>query len=96
MEAVSSATVIQVIAAVTHSDASTLCESTDLYTDLDLDSLGALEVLVELEDTFGVDISNVAARQIRTIGDLITLLNRTLSAATGSLSPHANSNRSGS
>ena len=71
---VSVAAVIRVIAEIAGRDPGSLTEHTNLYTELDLDSLGELEVLVALEDCFDVDISTRDSQRIKTVGDLTALL----------------------
>ena len=43
----------------------------DLRTDIELDSAQTLELLCEIEDTFGVDIDEVAAAKVQTVKDLL-------------------------
>ena len=44
----------------------------DLYTDLGLDSLRAIEMLLEIEQTLGVNIPDVEAAKLQTVGDVLT------------------------
>jgi acyl carrier protein len=44
--------------------------------DLDVDSLTMVEVLVYLEDTFGVKIEEEDARSLRTVGDMVEYLDK--------------------
>ena len=39
--------------------------------DLDVDSLGVVELLMALEDNFGVKIPDEEAEQIKTVGDAV-------------------------
>ncbi len=49
-----------------------LSENTNLIEDLSIDSVDVVELVVELEDEFGLDeIPEEELRQIRTIGDLV-------------------------
>ena len=43
----------------------------DLRTDIELDSAQTLELLCDIEDTFGIDIDEVAAAKVKTVGDLL-------------------------
>ena len=42
--------------------------------DLDVDSLGVVELLMAMEDEFGVEISDEEAEQITTVGEAATLV----------------------
>ncbi|OLT23749.1 acyl carrier protein [Pseudonocardia sp. CNS-139] len=44
--------------------------------DLDVDSLTMVEVLVDLEDRFGVKIEEDDARSLRTVGDMVAYLDK--------------------
>ncbi len=80
MKAVSIQAVVDVVAEVNGCEPAALADSTDLFTDLGMDSLAALELLVALEDRFDVDIDTDDAQRIRTIGDIVELLAELLSA----------------
>ncbi|MFZ9704347.1 MAG: acyl carrier protein [Bacilli bacterium] len=49
-------------------------ESTRLREDLNVDSLDAVELIMELEDTFNVKIADDEAQKLKTIGDIVTFL----------------------
>lgn len=53
----------------------------DLVTDLELDSVGLLTLVVGLEDHFRVALREEDASAVRTIGDLATLVIRRLEEA---------------
>lgn len=72
--------VVAVVAQVTGRDAAVLSSSTDLYADLKLDSLDALELLVALEDEFGIDIGTDEAQALHTVADVVSLLRQRLAA----------------
>ncbi|MDI1478083.1 phosphopantetheine-binding protein [Polyangium sp. y55x31] len=44
----------------------------EIVADLGIDSLGVMEVLADLEDTFKLTIPDEALREINTIGDVAT------------------------
>jgi acyl carrier protein len=44
--------------------------------DLGADSLDAVELIMAIEDEFGVSVSDEAAQNIRTVGDIVELLNK--------------------
>lgn len=45
-----------------------------LSEDLGADSLDAVELIMALEDEFGVQVENEDAQNIRTVGDIVKLL----------------------
>ncbi len=46
--------------------------------DLDVDSLGVVELLMALEDEFGVEIPDEEAEQITTVGEAASLIHQKL------------------
>jgi acyl carrier protein len=46
--------------------------------DLDVDSLGVVELLMALEDNFGVKIPDEEAEQITTVGEAVDLVEKKL------------------
>jgi acyl carrier protein len=48
--------------------------------DLDVDSLGVVELLMALEDNFGVKIPDEEAEQITTVGEAVDLVEQKLNA----------------
>jgi acyl carrier protein len=48
--------------------------NTRLREDLNVDSLDAVELIMELEDTFTVKISDDEAQKLKTIGDIVTFI----------------------
>ena len=61
----------RVLAKLSGRDAATLAPEMDLVADLGIDSPKALELLVELEDALGVEISDEAAARMETVGDVL-------------------------
>jgi acyl carrier protein len=47
---------------------------TRLREDLNVDSLDAVELIMELEDSFKIKISDDEAQQLKTIGDIVNFL----------------------
>lgn len=45
--------------------------STSLINDLDADSLDAVEIIMAIEDEFGVEIPDEEAENLKTIADLV-------------------------
>ncbi|MDX6632401.1 MAG: acyl carrier protein [Solirubrobacterales bacterium] len=52
-------------------DAAEIAESTRFKEDLDADSLDLYELVMELEDGYGISISEEDAARIKTVGDAI-------------------------
>jgi acyl carrier protein len=52
-------------------DADTLTMDTDMARDLSADSLDVVEVLMSIEDEFGVEIPDEEIENIKTIGNLV-------------------------
>ena len=48
-----------------------ISESTRLREDLDADSLDLYELVMELEDTYGISVSEEEAAEIETVGDAV-------------------------
>ena len=48
--------------------------ATRLREDLNVDSLDAVELIMELEDTFNVKISDDEAQKLKTIGDIVSFI----------------------
>ena len=66
--------IIRIVAGVARTDTGTITLDTDLITDLGVDSASALVLLVELEDEFDVTLSDRAAANLRTVGDIVRYL----------------------
>ena len=69
-------TVYDIVAMVLRCDATTLSPATHLFADLHVDSLSALEILIELEDAFAIEIGTDDAKTMRTHGDVAALVSR--------------------
>ena len=54
-----------------------------LFEDLDLDSIDAVDMFVELHEVTGRRIDPQAARNIRTVQDIVTLVEAELAADSG-------------
>lgn len=57
-------------------DAGKVVEGASFITDLGADSLEAVEVIMTLEESFGVEINDEAARKIETVGDAINFIKK--------------------
>jgi len=63
--------VIRVVSEQLSVDSSELSRETSFINDLNADSLDTVELVMELEDQFGVSIPDEDAEKIQTIGDAI-------------------------
>ena len=52
-------------------DAAEIAEATRFKEDLDADSLDLYELVMELEDTYGISVSEEQAAKIATVGDAV-------------------------
>ena len=66
--------VLAVIATLCGRDADSLKADDDLIVDLDIDSPKALELLVELEDLLGLEISDEQAAGMESVGDILAFV----------------------
>ncbi len=51
-------------------DMSTIKPETSIMNDLEADSLDAVEIVMAIEDEFGIEISDEDAEQFKNIGDI--------------------------
>jgi acyl carrier protein len=58
-----------------------ISEGTRLREDLDADSLDLYELVMELEDTYGLSVSEEEAAEIETVGDAVDFVAGRLGAA---------------
>ncbi len=59
-------------------DADTITPDKSFVNDLGADSLDTVEIIMELENNFGISIAEADAEKIKTVGDAITYLENTL------------------
>lgn len=62
---------LEILAAVTERPVETLKLEQELKGDLELDSAQTLELLSEIEDAFDMEISELDAAKVKTVGDLL-------------------------
>ncbi len=55
-------------------EASDIDISSSLVDDLGADSISMLEIIMELEDVFDIDIPDEVAEDLRTVSDLVTFI----------------------
>ena len=65
---------MSVIAQVTGVSTESITPEMELIADLDMDSAKALELLVELEDRFDVEIDDENAANLNTVGDVLATI----------------------
>ncbi len=59
-------------------DADKITMDSRFEEDLEVDSLGVVELLMALEDNFGVQIPDEEAEQLTTVGEAVTLVEQKL------------------
>lgn len=57
-------------------DAAKLTPAANLFTDLDLDSIDAVDLVVRLQQETGKKVDPAEFRQIRTLGDVVSAVSR--------------------
>ncbi|RMH16493.1 MAG: acyl carrier protein [Acidobacteria bacterium] len=67
---------LDIIARLSGKDPSTLEPGQDLVGDLGFDSPRALQLLVELEEALGIEISDDDAAKMDTVGDILDFLEK--------------------
>ena len=68
--------VMAAVATIAGIDAETLGLDTEVVKDLNLDSLAMYELVIELEETYNLQISDEEIERIRTIGDMVDYIVR--------------------
>lgn len=63
--------VINLISDATKIDAAKISEGTSFVDDLNLDSLDIVELMMKMEDEFGVEIPEEDAEGLKTVGDVV-------------------------
>ena len=66
--------VVEAIKKVTMKNDLVINADTDLKNDVGLDSLDTVELLMDLEDNYGVAIENEEAEGFRTLDDVVTMV----------------------
>ena len=61
----------KIIAEELNIDAAKITIESNLVEDLEADSLDAVEIIVRIEDEFGLQVDDEAAESVRTVGDLV-------------------------
>ena len=68
------AKVIKLISEATKVEESKITMETNLVDDLNLDSLDVVELMMKMEDEFGMEIPEEDAEGLRTVKDIVTYL----------------------
>lgn len=68
------ARVLEIVGRIAERDPKQIAREALLVADLNIDSPTALLLLVELEDAFGITMSDSAAARMRTVGDILDYL----------------------
>lgn len=55
-------------------DPALITAEADLFDDLEVDSIDAIDILARLRDLTGVDIPTDALKTVRTVGDVMALI----------------------
>lgn len=66
----------EIIAEELNVDAAEITMETRLAEDLGADSLDAVELIMAIEDEFGVEVDDESAQSIRSVGDIVRLLEK--------------------
>ena len=53
---------------------STITETTDIAEDLGADSLDVVEMMMSIEDEFGIEIADEDARSFKTVADVVAYI----------------------
>ena len=69
-------TALAVIAKVSKVEVDALSPDLDLVADLGFDSAKALELLVELEEALGIEVSDEQAAGLNSVGDILAVVDR--------------------
>lgn len=59
-------------------DVSSYSEEMGLYTDLSLNSIGLLYMVISVEETFNIRFENVKMNDFNTLGDVVTYIEKHL------------------
>jgi len=79
--------IVTILAKHTSADRATLAPDKDLKLDLGLDSLDVAEIVYEMEEAFGITITDESAERIRKISDTVDFVYEKMSGAQEGLSP---------
>lgn len=64
----------EILAAQFDVDSDSIEVTTNIADDLSADSLDVVEILMNIEDEFGIEIPDEAIEEIKTVGDLVSYI----------------------
>lgn len=67
--------VVKLVSDATKVDTSNISANTNFVDDLNLDSLDMVELMMKMEDEFGVEIPEDETENLKSIGDVVNYLN---------------------
>jgi acyl carrier protein len=71
------------IAGMFEIDPATIQEDSLLREDLDLDSIDAIDLAVKIQELTGARVEETHLREVRTVGDVVDLIDRMLASHVG-------------
>ena len=74
---------IDMLSKHTSVDRSNVTPDKDLKLDLGLDSLDVAEIVYEIEETFGISISDDSAEKIKKVSETVDFIHERMSSANG-------------
>jgi acyl carrier protein len=66
--------VIKLVSEATKMDAGNISAATNFIDDLNLDSLDMVELMMKMEDEFGIEIPEDETENLKSIGDVVNYL----------------------
>ncbi len=66
--------IVNLVGDATKSDTASMTEKTNFIDDLNLDSLDMVELMMKMEDEFGIEIPEDDTEKLKTIGDVVSYL----------------------
>lgn len=68
--------IIKIIADQLNKDVSEITREQELVQDLGADSLDAVEIIMNIEEEFGIEIPEEEASKIKTVGEIIDVIEK--------------------
>lgn len=68
--------IIKIIADQLNKDVSEITSEQELVQDLGADSLDAVEIIMNIEEEFGIEIPEEEASKIKTVGEIIDVIEK--------------------
>ncbi len=66
--------VVKLVSEATKMDSANISMNTSFVDDLNLDSLDMVELMMKMEDEFGVEIPEDETENLKSVGDVVTYL----------------------